>query len=172
MNRRKVLVAGVAASAGMSGLGAAWWASRAAPAATAVDVWSMQFKQPDGGQLRLGEFRGRSLLLNFWATWCPPCVSEMPLLDRFHRDQPAQGLRVVGLAVDNLMPVVDFLKQRPVSFHIGLAGLEGVALSRTLGNRTGGLPFSILFDRQGSVKDRRLGALTDEDLYDWVKNAG
>ena len=172
MNRRKMLVAGVAASAGVAGLGAAWWANRAAPATAAADVWSMRFKQPDGGELRLSAFRGRPLLLNFWATWCPPCVSEMPLLDRFHREQPAQGLRVVGLAVDKLMPVVDFLSQRPVSFHIGLAGVEGVGLSRSLGNRTGALPFSILFDRQGAAIDRRLGALTVEDLRSWVKNAG
>jgi thiol-disulfide isomerase/thioredoxin len=132
----------------------------------------MQFKQPDGGGLRLSEFRGQPLLLNFWATWCPPCVREMPLLDRLHREQPAQGLRVVGLAVDNLVPVVDFLKQRPMSFPIGLAGLEGVELSRVLGNRTGALPFSILFDRRGSAIDRKLGALSEEDLLSWVKTAG
>ena len=171
MNRRTVLVAGVAASASVAGLGAAWWSNRTAPMTAGADVWSMKFKQPDGGDLRLNEFRGRPLLLNFWATWCPPCVSEMPLLDRFHREQPAQGLRVVGLAVDNLMPVMNFLKQRPVSFHIGLAGLEGVDLSRALGNRTGALPFSILFDRRGSAIDRRLGTLTDEDLRSWLKNA-
>lgn len=172
MNRRTALVAGVAASAGVVGLGSAWWANRATPATAAADVWSMQFKQPDGGELRLSEFRGRPLLLNFWATWCPPCVNEMPLLDRLHSEQPSQGLRVVGLAVDNLVPVVDFLKRRPVSFHIGLAGFEGVDLSRQLGNRTGALPFSILFDRQGFAIDRKLGALTVEDLLSWVKNAG
>jgi thiol-disulfide isomerase/thioredoxin len=172
MNRRKVLVAGVAGSAGAAGLGAAWWANRAAPATASADLWSMQFKQPDGGGLRLSEFRGRPLLLNFWATWCPPCVREMPLLDRFYREQPALGLRVVGLAVDNLTPVVDFLKQRPVSFPIGLAGLEGVELARALGNRTGALPFSILFNRQGSASDRKLGTLTVEDLLRWVKSAG
>lgn len=172
MNRRKVLVAGVAGSAGAAGLGAAWWANRAAPATAAADVWSMQFKQPDGDELRLSELRGRPLLMNFWATWCPPCVREMPLLDRLHREQPAQGVRVVGLAVDNLGPVIDFLKQRPVSFPIGMAGLEGVELSRALGNRTGALPFSILFNRQGSAIDRKLGAVTLEDLVRWVKNAG
>ena len=172
MNRRKVLVAGVAASAGAAGLGAAWWANRSAPATGAADVWSMQFKQPAGGELRLSDFRGRPLLLNFWATWCPPCVSEMPLLDRFHREQPSQGLRVVGLAVDNLVSVTDFLKQRPVSFQIGLAGREGVDLSRALGNRTGALPFSVLFDRRGSAIDRKLGALTVEGLLSWAKSVG
>lgn len=172
MNRRTVLVGGAAAAAGAAGLGAAWWANRAVPTTAAADVWSMQFKQPDGGELRLSELRGRPLLLNFWATWCPPCVGEMPLLDRLHREQPAQGLRVVGLAVDNLAPVVDFLKQRPVSFYIGLAGLEGVDLSRALGNRTGALPYSVLFGRQGSAINRKLGALTEEDLLNWAKDVG
>ena len=172
MNRRTALVAGVAASAGVAGLGAAWWANRGAPAAATAEVWSMQFKQPDGGELRLGAFRGRPLLLNFWATWCPPCVSEMPLLDRFHREQSSQGLSVVGLAVDNLTPVVDFLKRWPVSFPVGLAGLEGVDLSRALGNRNGALPFSVLFDRQGTLIDQKLGALSLSVLQNWARKSG
>lgn len=172
MNRRTVLVAGVATSAGVAGLGAAWWANQGTPATATAEVWSMQFKQPDGGELRLGAWRGRPLLLNFWATWCPPCVSEMPLLDRFHREQSSQGLSVVGLAVDNLKPVIDFLTQRPVSFPIGLAGLEGVDLSRALGNRNGALPFSVLFDRQGSPIDRKLGAISLADLQSWARRSG
>ena len=172
MNRRTVLVVGVAASAGVAGLGAAWWANRAAPATPTVDVWSMQFRQPDGGELHLGALRGRPLLLNFWATWCPPCVTEMPLLDRFHREQSAHGLSIVGLAVDNLLAVVDFLKQRPVGFPIGLAGLEGVDLSRALGNRTGALPFSVLFGRQGNQIDRKLGAISVADLRSWATRSG
>ena len=172
MNRRQVATAGVFAAAGAAGLGASWWQSHSNPRPTGAEIWPMRFQQPDGGELRLAEFRGHPMLLNFWATWCPPCVSELPLLDRFHRDQPAHGWRVVGLAVDNRASVVEFLKQRPMGFPIGLAGLEGVGLSRTVGNTTGALPFTVLFDRGGGMIDRKLGAIHAEDLQSWMKRTG
>ena len=173
MNRRDALLTGAAVAAGVAGIGAAWWQRRSAPPSTGADadVWSMRFEQPDGGELRLATFRGRLMLLNFWATWCPPCVSELPLLDRFHRDQPLQGWRVVGLAVDNRTPVVEFLKQRPVVFPIGLAGLEGVELTRNLGNTSGALPFTVLFDRSGVAVGRKLGAIHADDLQAWMKRS-
>ena len=128
----------------------------------------MQFETPQGGRLELAGLRGRPLLLNFWATWCPPCVGELPLLDRFHLDQRARGWQVVGLAVDNRSPVLEFLGKAPVSFVIGLAGLEGVELSRTLGNSAGALPFTVVFDRAGNVVRRKLGVIQPGDLQHWV----
>ena len=175
MNRRAGLVAGASVAAGAAGLGAALWAGRQGrPGAGSADtdIRATPFQQPDGGQLLLADFAGRPLLLNFWATWCPPCVTELPLLDRFHRDQPARGWRVVGLAIDQRQPVIEFLRQHPVHFPIGLAGLEGVGWSRRLGNTTGALPFTVLFNRDAVAFDRRLGAIHPEDLAEWVRRAG
>jgi len=169
VSRRGALLALLGVGAGAAGLGAAWWQRRSAATQLAGDdVWRMRFLRPDGGELQLAAFRGRPMLLNFWATWCPPCVGELPLLDRFHRDQTPQGWQVVGLAVDHREPVLEFLKVRPVGFPIGMAGLEGVELSRGLGNATGALPFSVLFDRRGAVLARKLGAIHDEDLQAWT----
>ncbi|MBC7717365.1 MAG: TlpA family protein disulfide reductase, partial [Pseudorhodobacter sp.] len=81
----------------------------------------------------MADLRGKPLLLNFWATWCPPCVKEMPLLDAFYQTHRARGWQVVGLAVDSPTPVRAFLERVPVSFPIGLAGMEGSELSRALG---------------------------------------
>ena len=108
-------------------------------------------------------------MLNFWATWCPPCVSEMPLLDKFQADTASQGWQVAGLAVDNLAPVNEFLAKRPVHYAIGLAGTGGIDLARSLGNSGGALPFSVVFDRQGRPVQHKLGQIADSDLQAWVR---
>lgn len=176
MTRRGWAIAGVASAAAGAGLGWRWWAA-APPAASnhapegseaAVDVWTLRFEMPAGGEVALAPLRGKPLVLNFWATWCPPCVEEMPLLDRFQRDHGGAGWSVMGLAVDNAEPVRQFLAAHPVDFAIGLAGMEGVTLSRSLGNTRGALPFSVIFDRQGNAVERRLGSWTGNDLTAWV----
>ena len=179
MKRRQALTGGVALGAAAAGLGWALWRQPAQPAADdagqanatrPLDVWGLRFDQPDGGQVALASLRGQPLVLNFWATWCPPCVEEMPLLDRFQREYRGAGWRVLGLAVDSAAPVREFLARHPVSFTIGLAGMEGVALSRLLGNPSGALPFSVIFDSRGNATERKLGTLTWADLSAWTKS--
>ena len=167
MNRRAGLMAGVSLAAGAAGLGAAWWQRRSAAGSAGDDIRAASFARPGGGTLRLIDLEGDPLLLNFWATWCPPCVTELPLLETFHREQAARGWRVVGLAVDQGPAVAEFLTQHPVSFPIGLAGLDGVGWSRRLGNTTGALPFTVVFDRKGVPFDRKLGAIKPEDRAAW-----
>ncbi len=166
MKRRAWLLGAVAVGAGAAGAGVALWRLRASPADA---IWAMRFPRPDAaGALTLDESRGGPLLLNFWATWCPPCVTELPLLDRFWKEEQAHGWRVIGLAVDQAEPVRAFLRQRPVGFPIGLAGMDGVDLSRRLGNSSGALPFSVAFDASGHATQRKLGVLSGADLASWV----
>lgn len=167
--KRRLAVAAVAGAAGLAGAGVALWRWRADARALPADFWSLRFERPQGGELALAELRGRPLLLNFWATWCAPCLKELPLLDRFQREQARRGLQVVGLAIDGAAPVRDFLQKRPLGFPVGLAGLNGVDLARSLGNLQGGLPFSVLVDGQGQAVERKLGALYEADLASWAE---
>jgi thiol-disulfide isomerase/thioredoxin len=173
-------VAGVAIAAGAAG---AWVATRrqAEPEAVAAKpgagdaaeaFWRLRFDTPTGGSLAMADLKGRPLLVNFWATWCAPCVREMPEIDRFYRDHAAKGWQVVGLAIDAPTPVREFLGRVPVGFPIGLAGLGGTELVRELGNERGGLPFSLAFDRQGKVAHRKLGETSYDELAVWARGLG
>lgn len=165
------MIAGAAVAAAGAGAGVAWWRS-AGRAPAESPVWALRFETPHAEPLSFAALRGQPLLLNFWAPWCPPCVTEMPLLDRFQREHAAAGWRVVGLAVDQREPVLAFLTRLPVAFTIGLAGLEGVELSRSLGNAAGGLPFTVVFDRAGRLAHRHSGAVQPDDLQRWADAVG
>ena len=170
--RAWMLAAGVAATAAAAGVGWSIWRNRAQPTGFEAEIWQASFDSPQGARLALADLRGHPLVLNFWATWCPPCIREMPALDRFARDFHARGWRVVGLAVDTAQPVRDFLARTPVSYPIGLTGFSGIELARRLGNTSGGLPFTLVLGRDGALLQRRLGETTYDELAQWAQGIG
>jgi len=143
-------------------------AKTATDAAPAL-LWASRFAQPAGGELVLADLQGRWLLINFWATWCAPCIKELPDLNRFHEAQAARGKAawlVLGLAVDGPTPVRQFLQRftPPLTFPIGLAGLNGAELGRSFGNSGGQLPFTVAINPQGQVAWRHRGVSTLAEL--------
>ncbi len=170
-SRRRWLSGALAGTAVLGGAGLAWWqARRSDNAGEAVDpgFWQLKLATPDGNSLAMSALRGKPLLLNFWATWCPPCIEELPLLSRFYAANSAKGWQVLGLAVDQLEPVKHFLLQNPVSFPIAMAGLAGLETSRMLGNRQGGLPFTVVLGSDGLLRHRKIGQITVDDLSAWA----
>lgn len=170
--RRQLLLGLAATTAMLAGAGVAWWNAErprdTAPGKLDAAFWAMQWETPAGAGLPMRGFAGRPLLLNFWATWCPPCVEELPLINAFYRENQAKGWQVLGLAVDKLGPVQSFLKAMPLDFPVGMAGIQGTDLARKLGNPSGGLPFSVLVGSGGAVLQRKLGRLRESDLQAWA----
>jgi thiol-disulfide isomerase/thioredoxin len=161
-----------AAGLGLAGVGAglAWRTSqRRAQALSEAETgfWHQQFKQPDGAMLTTSTFKGKPLLLNFWATWCPPCIEELPLLNAFYSENRAKNWQLLGLAVDQAEPVNRFLTQKPLLYPQALAGFAGIEVSKSLGNLSGALPFSVVFSSAGQVLHRKMGKLSADDLRAW-----
>lgn len=167
--RRRWLMGAVAGAAALGGVAYSWRSnpSQAALSAAESELWQQVFIGPDGAPLTMAAWRGQPVLLNFWATWCPPCVEELPLLSRFYVENKAKGWQVLGLAVDQLEPVIRFLAKNPVPFPVAMAGMPGIELSRSLGNLSGGLPFTVVLGSDGLVAHRKMGKLSSGDLQSW-----
>jgi thiol-disulfide isomerase/thioredoxin len=168
--RRAMLYLAVGSAAGLAGAGAAWlkWAPGNDSSGTSENLWGLTFDTPTGSTLAMQTLRGRPLLINFWATWCPPCVEELPLLDAFFKQNSAKSWQVIGLAIDQPSAVRNFLLRTPVSFPVGMAGLGGTELAKGLGNSQGGLPFTVILGASGKILQRRIGRVTEADLAQWA----
>ena len=187
LNSRRRLVLGTAAvCAAVSGAGLAWWQQQKSTPQVLVNgniategqagdglaiskFWELKFEMPSGQSLEMASLKGKSLLINFWATWCPPCVEELPLINRFYQENSKNGWRVLGLAVDQKAAVNRFLAKMPLNFPVVLAGLSGVDLSKSLGNLSGGLPFTVVVGAAGDVLHRKMGRVSVADLGGWAQ---
>ncbi len=160
LSLRTRVVFGVAATLALAaGIGFALF-DRAPADATALLALSL----PDaGGQSQpLAQWRGKVLVVNFWATWCAPCREEMPEFVRAQEQYGPKGLQVVGIAVDNADKVQQFAKELGLNYPALIGGYGAMDLSKELGNELVALPFTLVLDRQGKVAYTHLGPVTPD----------
>ncbi len=121
----------------------------------------------NGKPVAMASLRGKPLLVNFWARWCPPCKKEFPDLVAAQAKYQARGLTVVGIAIEDASgaeKVKEFAQAYGLDYSILLAGDQGLALMRALGNETAGLPFSLVLNRSGQVVASKLGVMSRPEM--------
>ncbi len=140
----------------------------ASPPADTSALFAHTFKDTQDQQQPMAQWRGNTLVVNFWATWCAPCIEEMPDLQKVQTEYMSRGVKVVGLAIDNEAAVKRFADEMKLQFPLLLAGATGSELIRQLGNRSGAMPFTLLIDQRGRIVQSKLGRLRATELRGWL----
>ncbi len=123
----------------------------------------------DGGSHRLAEWQGKVLVLNFWATWCPPCREEMPEFVALQKELGDRGLQFVGVAIDDPALVRGYLEKHPVNYPVLVGDAAVPDWADSLGNELSALPFSVVFDRDGRKVETHTGVFRREQLLEKLK---
>ena len=145
------------------------WQSGAAddfldPVATGQRVLAAKLTGLDGQLQPLDQWRGKVMVVNFWATWCAPCREEIPGFIKFQEQYATRGVQFIGIAIDLQARVVPYIKEMGINYPVLIGGFENMDFARTLGNRLGVLPFTLVIDRSGKVTSTIVGVLKPEKL--------
>ena len=158
------LLVALAAAGGGYAMHLARATAPAAPVAGARDPLMASFKDLEGNPRALAQWRGQVLVVNFWATWCPPCLKEIPAFMELQRQLGKSGVQFVGVALDGRAEVAVFVRQHELNYPT-LAGEEDVArYMQEQGNKIGALPFTLVFDRAGTLRHTHQGEWSAEAL--------
>ncbi|MBS0327612.1 MAG: TlpA family protein disulfide reductase [Proteobacteria bacterium] len=161
MHRRTILIGGGIAAVAAAAAGVAAYRASRTRERDAAALLALVLPDLSGREQPLAQWRGKILVVNFWATWCGPCREEMPHFVRAQAEHAATGLQFVGIAVDQVDKVRQFTDELGVNYPILIGGYGAIELSRALGNSVGALPFTIVLDRQGAVVWTHLGAVKE-----------
>ncbi len=134
-------------------------------AADTTGLFASTMNGTDGKPVTLEKFRGKPLIVNFWARWCPPCRKEIPELIKLQKEFSGRGLTVLGIAVEeDAAAVLEFANAYEVNYPVVVDKKKGIWLMQNLGNSQAGLPFTLLIDRQGNIVARKMGMFTRADF--------
>ena len=133
-------------------------------------AFESNWKTLNGPPISIDEILGKRTLMNFWGSWCPPCVAEMPLLNEFHVEYADQNFQVIGFAVDTEQAAQRFLDDNSIEFPSLIADAATITeIGRLQGNVKGVLPYSVLFDENGNLETTYLGELKRKQLQRLVR---
>ena len=177
MNKNSLLMYGaIAAAFAVMGAVVATHKSAPAPLTTAIaptggkphtavtNLFAQSMNDAAGKSQALSAFQGKPLLVNFWATWCAPCVQEMPELSALANDGLGKKVAIIGIGIDSPTNIAEFASKYKIAYPVFNGGMSGTDLAREFGNSAGGLPYTVLIGADGQVKKTYLGRLKFEEL--------
>lgn len=173
MSRRSTVLIGlfatiVAILAGFYGLSqrlSAIQQTTPASATTAMELFFASALDDARGQRQaFSQWQGKTLVVNFWATWCPPCLEEIPSFSRLQASYAAKGVQFVGIALDSLERVGAFSEHQAVSYPLLIGGVQGVELAQQFGNASLALPYTVVIGPERDVRLVRMGPLSEVEL--------
>jgi len=126
----------------------------------------------DGKIHNIKEWDNKIILLNFWATWCPPCKREIPDFIELQNEYGEQDFQVIGVAIDEMEPVREFAAKIGINYPIIAVQSEGVELARRYGNTVGALPYSVFIDKDGTISATIIGELSKKRAVSTLKHLG
>ena len=138
--------------------------------AVAVSLEQIELPDLNGKKQSFKQWQGKVLLVNFWATWCPPCIEEIPIFLELRKQYSSAGFEVVGIAIDDAEKARTFGESMQIDYPLIFGQSEGMTVMANLGNRIGGLPYSVLFDRSGNVVNTKSGPYSKAELAELIKN--
>jgi thiol-disulfide isomerase/thioredoxin len=122
-----------------------------------------------GKQRNINEWQGKVLVINFWATWCPPCMKEMPEFEAMQKEFGSKGLQFIGIAIDDAEPVKEFITNKNITYPILLGEDQGTKIAHDLGNIVNTVPFTVIVDKNGRVIKTHMGELERDKLLEITK---
>lgn len=123
------------------------------------DLFAQSMTDADGKPTRMAQWRGKPLLVNFWATWCPPCVEEIPALSALQKELSEQKMQIIGIGIDSAANIKEFSSPLGIGYPLYVGGMGGSGLTRKFGNKAGSLPYTVLISGNGHVMKTYLGKL-------------
>lgn len=169
--RRAIFLAMLAAVSASAAMGvAAWLRARAAQkdARAGQGLYAVSFDDADGHAQSLAQWRGKWLVVNFWATWCAPCVAELPDLEKMQQEFAGRNVAVLGIGIEDRERVRQFRDRLGLHMTLLAGGYDALGLARTLGDSQGELPYTALLSVDGQLLQTQTGALRPGQLRNWL----
>lgn len=143
--------------------------AHAAPLKDATELYATALPDVKNQNQQLAQWKGKVLLVNFWATWCHPCVQEMPALSDLQAKGKIANLQIIGIGIDTPEAIGQFSTKYKISYPLYIGGVGASELMRKYGDAAGGLPFSLLIGTDGQVKKTYMGALKIDEVKKDIK---
>ena len=134
------------------------------PVTPTLSIFDVKLSDLQGQPQSLGQWRGKVLVVNYWATWCHPCREEMPGFSRLQDKFRNKGVQFVGISIDDASKIIEFQKETPTTYPLLIGDIGPMKNSADLGNTRQALPFTAVFDRQGKLALTKLGRLSEKEL--------